>query len=328
MDTTQFSTDDIQTLKELLPDWEEVWWRVVLLLCGADGESGALCHQAKKVCTRRKSIVPDSDISASDLVSFVLDYYYERLKKKTLLQSLIVEEKPVRDALVDFLTSTRYLSCLWKQRYKEDSIGSTTALTGNESTSGEEDDAEEFQIKHNELSGCLDALRIHCEEPFRRGHKYAGIQLYPRLDRQEQIVLKLCETVCAEVIPADNSTADDTLRKHHRESDDDIAAKIASTELQYQSVSKSWNPQKKIEAIDEQIADLYFQQIFCPLVAVRVAKLLTKTTREYADKLLSRYRKDLPELLPELQEYYKFFQEHRRATANTIIADDADDNEE
>lgn len=302
----EVSTEDALAVKSRSPGWEAAWGRIYVALVGRDGQSGRLVEVARKLpCFRERHGRPfGSDHPwLEEFVSAQVFDFYRRAVAGTLLQAF----EPEMGDVVSFLCSRIVLSGS-ANRFCGKTSGTVGEPFGQEILAEVPDQRQGPELQ--QLIAALESIRVAVGERIDRTTEQAGLQLYPRLDRKDEDVERLVGHVLDRVVQGVPLTSP-------AEAEEELKRSHVSVAQQYQSqldalARKREVAQKKsrLDTIERRMVENHVQAHFWPLVASLVGGLLG-VTQQNAEQLISRYRRGLRELLPELAEEYRAMTDYR-----------------
>jgi len=130
----------------------------------------------------------------------------------------------------------------------------------------------------------------------------AGIQLYPRLNwsRLGRLRARLLEAIPAPASPWKDCF--DLLSDLHRRAEEQFTAQMNNVVARIWNKGKGVGPREDLR-LRNMLDDLDFRRRFLPLSAAAMKELLRIEKGDAAQRR-SRYRKELPDLLPRLGDFY------------------------
>ncbi len=305
-EVSEVSTEDALAVKSRSPGWEAAWGRIYVALVGRDGQSGRLVEVARKLpCFRERHGRPfgwDHPWLEEFVAEQVLNFQ-NRANAGTLLQAF----EPEMGDVVSFLCSRIVLSGS-ANRFCGKTSRTVGVRVSPEVLAEIPDQRQGPELQ--QVSAALESIRVAVGERIDRTTEQAGLQLYPRLDRKDEGVERLVGHVLDRVVQGVPLTS-------QAEAEEELKRSHVSVAQQYQSQLDALarelevaRKKSRLDTIERKMAANRVQAHFWPLVASLVGGLLG-VTQQNAEQLISRYRRGLPALLPELAEEYRAITEYR-----------------
>ena len=300
------SSEQIARIRDRLPGWEEDWGELCVLLLGADGESGILYRAARSLHVGWPSAVECDDFVAERLLD-----YQNRAVRGTLLLSYDLERGC---DVVSFLTTHNVLRVeankfLSKLAIRQLSLDDPKCSPDLEPKAKPLQDTV-FSGLISSVQEGLQRIRLPGTKRITRVHEQAALQLYSRLDwSQPEMDLfreHLLRVLCAPSHDADSLAG---LTQEHQTADRFFQKRLERLSAKIHNHGKGVSVARR-EFLERRYGDLRFQQVFLPLDANAIVRLLGIKPADAAQRR-HRYRAELPSLLPGLSTYYEDLRQHR-----------------
>ncbi|MGL6193261.1 MAG: hypothetical protein ACRC2T_00395 [Thermoguttaceae bacterium] len=303
----RFSQDDIKRIQNLESGWENTWNSICTELLG-HSEKGRLFRAVQVVSKRDPEFV-------DEVVSYIIGEIHRAVHKQTLFASYDAD----RGDVFAFLCN-RTIVHNWLSRYRKHYLCTQTISLNHQSTRNKHSNELELgnyidnkkpigdATRNEKLSNILAAfeapkitLNIDENKKIDRVSEHAGLQLFRRLDAT---MIWLHNHVVNVVEKSFPSTSIEQIESEH-----DLAeTRIAKQQKYYEQKLFSASDQrftrvlpKTRNELDRKIVECQLEKLFFPLIAEQIMCLFS-LARNNADKILSRYRAKLPELLPCTEE--------------------------
>ncbi|MDO4571404.1 MAG: hypothetical protein Q4D38_13545 [Planctomycetia bacterium] len=291
---------DVQKIQNLEEGWEVEWGRICEKILGNQG-TGILFRKCCSVAGEDRSAV-------EDLVGEVCLIFNEKVRKQTLFANYREENGSV----IDFLCSRKYLMRIFQavQRKRhasflvleDEQLKRIAELPCDSENQGVLIETRERLVQ---LYDKFDSLVISCPKKSSRNYQQAGLQLYPRLSREEEEMVALHDDLLNSVagiheIP--NDEADDTLCGSHRAANAQWNKAIEQDQKKLRR--NNFRNDDNREKIEKKLSDALVRRHFCPIASREVAFLL-KLGENAASQYVKRYREVLPEILGRYYSEYE-----------------------
>jgi hypothetical protein len=299
--TDKLTAEEIQCLKDLAEGWEKVWSNICNELVGWDGKGRLHSAIQGKVSPQDKG----------DAVSFIVERFDNKLRDRKLL----AEFDPAKGNVFQWLCNSQNLYWYireFRHQMQKNKIGvSLDEKNDTQNSDGEtlEDtlaDKSRFvnktvNIRLKELvTKITDSPLVLNNQKNDTIPQHACLQLYPRIDKENAKMQELIGLVHETVRKANVQYIDppETISGEHDIADERFENDIAELvneidEARQQRLHSS----KPILELEEQLFAAEFERLFVPLIIEQV-KLLEGVNENTASAHRSRYRKELPNLLP------------------------------
>lgn len=311
------TAEEIRLLQDLAPGWKDVWINICNELAG-ENEGGRLYTAARSVM-RRLGLSPNDD-RINDCVNTILLFFMKHVVEKRLfvdydpekgnIYAWLCNPKAIRDASSEFRKQFRTYK--FKSELSGDFIVIKMESFGSLKKDGEETNFEDtIKSQSREiddsvfqrLEGICSRL---CEEPLtiavppegkriNRVTEYGGLQLYPRLDRTVEAILRLIDHVHTAVRKADPlcGEPDRKIEWEHHEAEERICDKIAGY---CDMLLKKILPETEIE-FRRKLNMATLERFFFPLDTGQVMRLLD-LSKDAVYQRRKEYKERLPGILP------------------------------
>ena len=321
--------EDMQLLRNLVPDkWEVIWEQITIELWGSDCK-GRL-YQACKRCLRER---PDSkEEDYEPFTSFVYECFLEKVKAKQLFDdydhqlaggnvySYLCNPKTIFYHRDDFLKKELGYDITFDKETGRKKYSRPCQFNVYEPPDGKQEEEidsspdddfpfsfpEDFNLERI-------ALKIPPEtEKFDAVESQAGIQLYPRLDGTDNVMVRLMEQVRTEVYQANvtfHADPDKIVREEHvlaiERLERDIERynkELYDSRKQTRRKENTGKYQDNLRKKNDTVLEIYLY----PLNAEQLVRLL-RLSRETAYQRRSRYKSEWkslffsPEYIQEME---------------------------
>lgn len=307
---------DIQKIQNHDPGWEEEWGRVSEALLIKDGykpknweDDLSLTGPLGYVC---RMLLEDEEWRTEEFIFYVFEQYCKRVERQTLF---LKYDKEKGDPIA-FLCSYNYINAYLK-KFRSERVGNVLAEvgSGNDEENSDFDGLEDFkaltpekdliQNKMLELYDSLtSAIVINCPKAGSRLYEQAGLQLYTKLSKTHEKMVRLHDDTkheIAEIHDTSETEADSKILDKHEHDSQIIEEKIF--ELNVSLKTNLYRSENKREKDKLKVVSLFQKYIFCPLLNPSLEMLL-KMSADNVARCLSRYIEKLPDLCEGYQKLY------------------------
>jgi hypothetical protein len=329
VDKTEFTAEEIKCLQNQSDGWESIWERICVELCGNATSKGRL-HRAAWRFVKDK---PEIDIE--DFVSAVLEQYQSKVQNKTLL--LNYDYETYGGNVYKFLCSTTIISRIFARYCHENAFIKTPlkqkilTVQNDEPQKNKKGDETDYlidtiedkksKVEYYDEINLLKLLAtqkwvlnvlLNSQGNFFQYDIHSGLQLYMQIDYTNNMMNLLRQKIHEVVESKDNSgnKPETKIEKEHQKAKERINEEINKlNDVIYDIQKGKVRNVDKIykQNINRKIAKKRLQEIYSPLDADQIIELLA-VSRNNADKIISRYYKNLTDILPldeETKEQYR-----------------------
>ena len=307
---------DIQKIQNHDPGWEEEWGRVSEALLIKDGykpknleDDLSLSGPLGYVC---RMLLEDEEWRTEEFVFYVFEQYNKRVERQTLFLKYNEEKGDP----ISFLCSYNYINGYLK-KFRTERVGNVLAEVGsrNEEENSDFDRLEDFKVLSPEkifiqgkMSELFDSLSkemvINCPKPGSRLYEMTGLQLYNKLSKTHEQMVRLHDDTrheISEIHDTSEKEADSKILERHENDSFVIQEKIFKLNLSlkanlYRTVESREKDSRKVISLTQ-------KYIFSPLLNPSLETLL-KMSADNVARCLSRYIEKLPELCEGYQKLY------------------------
>lgn len=307
---------DIQKIQNHDPGWEEEWGRIAEALLIKKGykpkdneDDLCLTGPLGRVC---KNALENDDWRTEEFVFFVFDQYCKRVERQTLFLKFDEEKGDP----IAFLCSYNYI-CAYLKKFRSECVKNVWA--DDDSNDDEESSGvaglEDFKAlspeqnlmrtKMTELFDSLhQAIVINCPKIGSRLYEMAGIQLYDKLSKTHEQMVRLHDDTMHEIAEIHETSDEEAdlkiLERHERDS---LVIQEKIFELNLSLKANLYRSEESREKDNRKVISLSQKYIFSPLFNQSLETLL-KMSADNVARCLSRYLDKLPELCESYQKMY------------------------
>ncbi|MDR2168668.1 MAG: hypothetical protein LBP59_00820 [Planctomycetaceae bacterium] len=315
------SKEQIQRLKDLAEDWQEIW--------------GQICTELyNRLPPVARKFVSQNDID--DFISYIIFSFYKKIRSKKLLADYDDAKGDIYQWLCN-RTNITYYGREYRTKLLSDKIMHTHKKNSNtgkieknsrvQLTSIDVDEKYEkgnthasmledkksarysIQKRSHELMNKLtnDPIILEITKP-NANSQYACLQLYTRIDRADEKMNQLVEILCQTVRKSNAAyqAPDTIIREEHKIAYDFLEDEIEQIIDKKNDTNKNNSRYiaKTIQDLDAKLDYVKYKQIFSPLNCNQVVKLLN-ISRNNESQLRGRYSDSLPNLLSNYKNEYE-----------------------
>ncbi|MGN1274273.1 MAG: hypothetical protein ACI4UF_06730 [Thermoguttaceae bacterium] len=307
---------DIQKIQNHDPGWEEEWGRIAEALLIKKGykpkdneDDLCLTGPLGRVC---KNALENDGWRTEEFVFFVFDQYCKRVERQTLFLNFDEEKGDPIAFLCSYSYVSAYLKKFRSERVKivwadddsndDEEISGIEGMKDVKALSPEQD---LMQAKMTELFDSLhQAIVINCPKFGSRLYEMAGLQLYDKLSKTHEQMVRLHDDTrheIAEIHETSETEADSKILERHVRDSQVIEEKIF--ELNLSLKANHYRTVESREIDSQKVISLSQKYIFAPLLTPSL-KTLLKMPADNVARCLSRYLEKLPELCESYQKIY------------------------